>query len=51
MGDAVVAVNDVWCLESSYRTVMNILRDAGDLVVLSLASAQDVDKQDLFDNA
>eukprot|EP00041_Stephanoeca_diplocostata_P013267 m.232427 g.232427 ORF g.232427 m.232427 type:complete len:471 (+) comp19275_c0_seq1:205-1617(+) len=51
MGDAVVAVNDVWCLESSYRTVMNILRDAGDLVVLSLASAQDVDRSDLLDSA
>lgn len=52
MGDAIVAVNDYWCLESSYREVMNVLRDAGDLVVLSLASAVDVDKQasEFFDS-
>lgn len=48
MGDAVVAVNNVWCLESSYHTVASLLRDAGDLVVLSLASAQDVDTEDVL---
>eukprot|EP00041_Stephanoeca_diplocostata_P016698 m.329914 g.329914 ORF g.329914 m.329914 type:complete len:832 (-) comp20453_c0_seq1:94-2589(-) len=46
MGDAIAAVNDVWCLDSSYHTVSLLLQEAGDLVVLSLASAQEVDMND-----
>ena len=44
MGDAIVAVNDVWCLESTYDEVIRILQEAGDTVVLSVAGACDVDK-------
>lgn len=44
MGDAIVAVNDVWCLESTYDEVIRILQEAGDTVVLSVASSSDVDK-------
>ena len=44
MGDAIVAVNDTWCLESSYDEVNQVLQGAGDTVVLSVASAYDIDR-------
>eukprot|EP00038_Savillea_parva_P026161 m.51862 g.51862 ORF g.51862 m.51862 type:complete len:1058 (-) comp7339_c0_seq1:141-3314(-) len=42
MGDAIVSINNVWCFKSSFREVINFMKNTGDLITLKLASAVDV---------